>query len=88
VSARRGKTIHLKGGGLTDALAILAGRKPEALKVTGIGRDLHNGLTVFFNREPTNDEMNRVHDLVRDGLKAPAEHYDAARKRMFDTGER
>jgi hypothetical protein len=38
------------------------------MKITGIVRDgeaLSDGLVVFFDRRPTDDEMRQVHELLR-----------------------
>ena len=44
----------------------------EPLKICGVGRDAENekALSLCFNRELTDDEIRRLHDQLREWLKA------------------
>lgn len=45
----------------------------DPLRVTGIGRagDHDRELSLFFNRRPTDDELRRVHEIMRAAVTAP-----------------
>lgn len=38
---------------------------PDDLKVSGVAREPMRGLTFYFNREPTDEEMRMLHDGIR-----------------------
>jgi hypothetical protein len=46
----------------------------DSLRVNGIGRDPAEPrtLVIYFNEEPSDDDMRRIHDLLREGSPATA----------------
>lgn len=50
----------------------------DDFRVRGVGRDCENErvLCLYLNRRPTDDEMRRIHELLREGIPAPATSKD------------